>query len=218
MPPRELPDVLTRATPAEVGRALVRAWRAIEGREPDTKSIVVLLAQGALETGRWRSMHCWNLGNVKSVAGDGRSWTFFRCNEILNGKEVWFDPPHPACRFRAFETLDEGAVDYLALLRRRYVSAWPAVLVGDPVAFVRAIKRAGYFTAAEEPYVRSVASLFAEFSTIDLSAPQEPTITDEDRARIEALITRTLLDAGRDAVDEARRDTEPAPPPSGNAC
>ena len=212
--PRELPDTLTHATPAEVGRALVRAWRALEGRDPDRRSIVVLLAQGALETGRWKSMHCWNLGNVKSVDGDGRSWTFFRCNEVLGGRVVWFDPPHPACRFRAFDTLDEGALDYLALLRRRYVSAWPAVLVGDPVAFVRALKRARYFTADEEPYVRAVASLFAEFSTLDLAPAPESALTDDDRARTEALITLTLLDAGREAVDEARRDTEPAPPPT----
>lgn len=165
----ELPDVLTHATPIEVARALRRAWMLLFGAEPSRESVCVLLAQGALETGRWRSMHCWNLGNIKSVPGDGRSWTFFRCNEIIGGKEVWFDPPHPASRFRAYDSLDEGAHDYLQLLRKRFAVAWPAVLAGDPDGFVRKLKAAGYFTAAVEPYARSVVSLFREFLKLDLS-------------------------------------------------
>ena len=56
---------------------------------------------------------------------------------------MWFHLPHPACRFRVFSSLTLGAVDYLTLLRKRFHLAWPAVLSGDPVGFVHALKSQG---------------------------------------------------------------------------
>jgi flagellum-specific peptidoglycan hydrolase FlgJ len=168
------------------------------------------MAQSALETGRWKHCHCWNLGNVKSSFGDGRDFTFFRCNEVLSGKTVWFDPPHPYTRFRAFRTLAEGAVDHLAFLRglTRYKIAWQWVMAGDPHAFVQALKAAGYFTADEAPYERSVASLFNEFSHLPFDVEPRPgtvpppAIDDETRERVLGLVAMCRLDL-------SLRDTEP---------
>lgn len=125
----------------------------------------------------------------KPDGSDGRSWAFFACNEILpvgmarnyvaragqrrdgNGPSavitratataatVWFYPPHPGCCFRAYATLDEGAADYLGLLRKRFASAWPAVVAGDPAAFGRALKAAHYYTADEAEYTRGLVSI-----------------------------------------------------------
>jgi len=194
--PVELPARRTPATAQEVFSALGRAWRGRFGEEAKRESLLVLLAQWALETGRGKSMWNYNLGNVKGKpgGGDGRSWTFFACNEILSvaaanamvakaglretgtGEKdavitstkdgmatVWFYPNHPACCFRAFRTLDEGAVDYLELLHRRFASAWPAVLAGDPVQFARLLKAARYYTADENHYARGLSSIYAEY-------------------------------------------------------
>lgn len=83
--PRFIPAAKTPATSQEVYDALRRVWVAQLGAEPKRHSLLVLLAQWALETGRGRSMWNWNLGNQKGRPGgkDGRSWTFFACNEIL---------------------------------------------------------------------------------------------------------------------------------------
>jgi len=159
----KLDDELTPVSPSDVAAALTTAWSALFGADAHRTSILVLLSQWALETGRGASMHCYNLGNVKSdqKAGD---WCFFRCDEVLNGKVVWFEPDDPACCFRAFKTLADGATDYLTTLRRRFDVAWPAVVAGDPATFVHLLKQAKYFTADETQYTNTVVALFNEFS------------------------------------------------------
>ncbi|HVJ15040.1 MAG TPA: hypothetical protein VM686_06350, partial [Polyangiaceae bacterium] len=156
-------DQLTPVTPAQVLQALGVAWQEQFGSTPHRTSLLVLVSQWALETGRGRAMHCFNLGNVKSNGKTG-DWCFFRCNEVLEGKVVWFEPDHEACRFRAFATLQDGALDYLKTLHQRFQSAWPAVVAGDPAAFSHALKVARYYTADEAQYTKSVVSLFNEFS------------------------------------------------------
>ena len=76
---------------------------------------------------------------------------------------VWFYPDHPACCFRAYRTIDEGAADYLGLLHKRFSKAWPAVIAGDPSQFSHLLKASRYYTADEQQYTRSVVSLFEEF-------------------------------------------------------
>jgi hypothetical protein len=87
---------------------------------------------------------------------------------------IWFYPDHPGCRFRAFCVKDaQGNIDekassmlgmesYLTMLYKRFGSAWPAVLAGDPRRFVQELKAQGYFTAPEKPYEDSVAAIFEQ--------------------------------------------------------
>src|SRR4051794_28728260 len=166
-----LDDQLTSVSPGAVLSALQVAWRTQFGTQPLRASLLVLLAQWALETGRGRSMHCFNLGNVKSNRTSG-DWCFFRCDEILNGKVKWFEPDDPACCFRAFPDLNSGAADYLRTLNARFQGAWPAVVAGDPAAFAHLLKQQRYYTADEAQYTHSVVSLFNEFSrTLQPAAP-----------------------------------------------
>jgi hypothetical protein len=69
-----------------------------------------------------------------------------------------FRPPHPTCRFRAFESLDAGVDFHFALLQGKFRSAWPALEAGDAHAFVAALRRGGYFTGPLDVYQRGVAS------------------------------------------------------------
>jgi hypothetical protein len=92
-----------------------------------------------------------------------------------NLADVMFYPDHPACRFRAYVVLNSdntineqasltyGMSAYLMLLQTRFAKAWPAVLAGDPRAFVQALKAEDYFTAPEKPYEDSVSEIFQEF-------------------------------------------------------
>jgi hypothetical protein len=166
-------DQKTPVTEAEVYAALARAWQKSFASSAARSSLLVLLSQWALETGRGHSMHCYNLGNVKSRQQSG-DWCFFRCNEIIGGKVVWFDPDDPACCFRAFATLDDGALDYLTTLEQRFTPAWPAVLAGDPASFSHLLKLARYYTANELQYTKTLVSLFNEFSRTIATAPVGP--------------------------------------------
>lgn len=204
MSEQQRPDVLTKVTVPEMFAALRSAWRDAFREGPKRESLLVLLSQWALETGRGKSMHCFNLGNVKHVPGDGRDFTYFRCNEILNGKEVWFDPPNPASCFRAYASLDEGAADYLALLHRRFASAWPAVVAGAPGDFARALYDARYYTADPRLYTRTLVSLFDEFSR---TIPPDPDPAAGLAEQASSAIQIASLTLPREPEDE------PEPPP-----
>jgi len=62
-------------------------------------------------------------------------------------------------RFRAYDSAEAGATDYLSLLQRRYPDALQAAERGDPVGFVQALKAHGYFSGDEASYAKSVAGL-----------------------------------------------------------
>src|SRR6185436_11456761 len=202
-----IPDRITPCTPLEVARVFRSALEAVTGKMTTNAHIAVLVAQSALETGRWKSIHCWNFGNVKASQTYEWLYTQYRCNEVINGKVQWFDPPHPQCNFRAFTDIEAGALDHIRLLSqsKRYVGAWHAAEQGNPAAFVHALKQAGYFTADEAPYLHAVTSLFREYLRL-LADPERdtepPRDLDEEALHFEALAAM----AKSDPVDDVREE------------
>jgi hypothetical protein len=198
----------TPVTPLDVARALRAGWLKLFDVIPVDQCVAVLMAQSALETGRWKSCYCYNLGNIKG----GGKWTGdtcqFRLNEVIKGKVVWFDPPHPQTTMRAYPSLADAAADYLWLLRRRFASAWEPILRGDPIAFSQALKAQNYYTAPEPPYTKAVKSLFLEYmrllNTHESDAP--PPDTERDPGQDSGLEALALSIAARDAADDARDD------------
>lgn len=173
-----VPDLLTPCAPASLYVALQDVWPTVCGADLRTRNaILVLLSHWALETGWGHFCHRWNIGNYKHTTDDGHEWTMFRCSEIVGGKEVWYDPPHPATRFLAYDTIDEGAIDYLRHLRGRFAKAWPSVLAGDPAAFCHELKLEAYYTAAEGPYTAGVVGCFARLN-VEIPADDIPTSPD----------------------------------------
>ena len=204
-------ELEARKTPVdrkEMFQALAVGWSSLFKETPKKESVLLLLAHWALETGWGRSMWCYNLGNVKA----GRSWKgrycYFKCNEVLSheaagryargdpdrtkitrirsdGKSIiWFYPKHACCKFRAFDTLEEGAVDHLTLLKnhKNFSKAWGAVVAGDPELFCIKLRRAGYFTADLDRYTRAVTRCFymCKQSLVDVEVPsmEVPSVVD----------------------------------------
>ena len=66
-------------------------------------------------------------------------------------------------RFRAYESADHGAYDYVKMLARRYPAAFAAARRGDPQTFILRLDQGGFFTERPSHYVRSVISLAREF-------------------------------------------------------
>jgi hypothetical protein len=217
--PKEFPDKLTPVGKPELIEALWYAWLVYFGSAPPKRECLwVIAAQWALETGWGKSMHNYNLGNVKSSDGDGYDWCYYECNEAIpkamaeryqsrdpahakitayrndGNCWIWFYPPHTGCRFRAFETLNEGAVDQIKILANRFSRSWPAVLTGDPVRFVHELKMTGYFTADEIPYRNGVLSIFNTISKMPIDYDSLPIFTDAEKQRIDNLVAMTILD------------------------
>lgn len=240
--PDRLPDALTPVDKGVVLTALARAWHDLTLETPKRESICCLAAQWALETGWGHSMHCFNFGNVKSAEGDGRDFTYFACNEIMPLRQaqgyasrspntakitkvrsdgtavIWFYPDHAACRFRAFKTMREGAADYLGLLRRRFVRAWPQAAAGDPAAFADALHAQGYFTADLDDhteadghvvwgYRRSLVSIYKGLVVTPFEMPAdspEPAtddLTPDEKTRLLSLVSVTADELVREILD-----------------
>ena len=86
---------LTQVTPAVALRALLDAGAPNPG-------VLMLLGQSAVETAHWRSMWGWNFGNITAV-----------------GSQDYQILPHNVLHFRAYDTIAEGATDYVTFLRKR---------------------------------------------------------------------------------------------------
>ncbi len=209
---REIPDTKTPATKEQIVEALWRAWLAYFGSPPRKESVWVMGAQWALESGWGKSCHCWNLGNVKSREGDGYDYCYFACNEILPTKQahnmaaaapetakvtsdradgksiIWFYPKHPGCRFRAFDTLLDGATDHVSLLFRRFHLSWEGVEQGDPALFAHLLKQQGYYTADESSYVKAITGTFKVFQGLQVDYDALPILTEQEKDRLSNLV------------------------------
>lgn len=185
----------TPVTYPEVVEGLRNAWGRVFGGKPKPESLYVLAAQWALETARGKSMYNFNCAGIK--AGSEQLHTYYPTTEVVTraaaerfmknqtpnarvevAKDegdltvtLRFFPDNEICRFRAYETLNDGCFDYLLLLQRRFALSWDPVVAGDPAEFSRALKRQGYYTADEPKYTALMVSLFKEAQK---AAPVEP--------------------------------------------
>jgi hypothetical protein len=160
---------LTPLTRKDAAAALAEAYTRVTGGAPSSRVVALLLAHTAFETGRWQKLHNFNFGNVKAAP----SFSFitqFRCSEVENGVEQFFDPPDPHCNFRAYSNAADGAVDYIKVLQSR-PHWWAGLQTEDPAAFVDALATAPkYFTGDPAAYKRAIASLFDEFRPLARAA------------------------------------------------
>ena len=157
-----VPNRLTPLDATEAGRVLFAAYTVMTGKSPSDAVGALLLAQSALETGNWQKIHNYNFGNIKARA-DYPQIVQFRCSEVLNGVEQFFDPPDPHCNFRAYSNATDGAVDYMKVLHS-HPHWWQGLHTGDPSAYVDALATAPkYFTANAATYKRTLTALFNQF-------------------------------------------------------
>jgi len=168
--------VVNRLTPLslrDATQALVEAYTRVTGGAPTARVLALLLAQTAFETGRWQKIHNFNFGNAKADL----SYPLiaqFRCSEVENGIEQFFDPPDPHCNFRAYTNPADGAVDYIKVLQH-WPHWWNGLQSEDPNAFVDALATAPkYFTGNPVIYKHAVASLFDEFRPLAVAAVRRP--------------------------------------------
>ncbi|MBV9946024.1 MAG: glucosaminidase domain-containing protein [Myxococcales bacterium] len=164
-------DVEARRTPASMGDIRVALARAIEsstGKKPDSRTVDVLAAQVSLETAHGGAMFNYNFGGIKGASPRGESANYLT-REVVDGRDV-----HLQQGFRAYESLDEGARDYIAVLRNRFPQAYTQATAGNVDGFAHALKQSHYFTAPEAEYA---AGLRAAAGSVGAgAAPKSPGI------------------------------------------
>jgi hypothetical protein len=166
----------TPLTGSQAADALQAAWQGAMGRAPSQNTLSILVGQWAHETGRGSAMLNYNFGGIKGTGPSGAS-TVYTTHEGAGASAIQLRD-----RFRAYDSPEQGASDYLSLLQRRYPDALQAAERGDPVGFVQALKARGYFSGDEAAYAKSVAGLaqralalgFDEIGSSDTAAVGAP--------------------------------------------
>lgn len=185
--------VRTQLSPGEAKTALEGAWKRVFGEAPSEQASAILTAQWAHETARGGSMYNFNFGGIKGTGPSGFS-------VVQRTREGYGDTERTIRdRFRAYTSAEEGAVDYVQLLNKRYPQALQAAREGDPEGFVRALKARGYFTGEESAYVRSVSNLAREMLGTELEPVRR---IDSDRL-LAAVSPNAPAGAGPSAVHDA---------------
>jgi hypothetical protein len=154
--PALVPPVRTRLDGTQAADALRAAWTNVTGEAPSEKTLAVLTAQWAHETGNGGSMYNYNFGGIKGMGPTGIA-VAQRTREGFGMSEHTITD-----RFRAYRTAEEGATDYVKLITQRFPEAAQSAQRGDPTGFVAGLKQRGYFTGDPVAYARSVASLTAQ--------------------------------------------------------
>lgn len=156
MTARQQSPVRTVISPEQVYFALRDAWQRQLGEQPERASLLTLLSQWSLETANGARCMNYNLGGIKHVPGDDHDWTEYLTTEFFGGNSRRMMQP-----FRSYPTLEDGAADYLDLLRKRFAAAWPAVVLGHVTDFAHLLKLQGYYTAPEDQYAAGLQRCYA---------------------------------------------------------
>lgn len=154
---------ITKVTPDEAAKAISTGYAKVTGKKPSAAILALLLGQWALETGNGSAIHNYNFGNTKRSSADAY-YQFFRCNEIINGQTVWFDPPAPECAFSAYLTPEAGAEAWIRILKKR-ANWWNGLLTGDVVKFNTGLSTAPkYYTANPALYLSTLKNRVAAYT------------------------------------------------------
>ncbi|MGC4066906.1 MAG: hypothetical protein QM784_20175 [Polyangiaceae bacterium] len=153
----------TPMTAASVRLCLALAHHVVTGRVPSERSLSLLLAQWALETGRGERMYGYNFGGLKANVGG----VDFPTRESHGRAERQL-----VQRFRVYSTAMDGAVDFVQTLATQFPLAFVVLESGFATNYVDALMEDGYFTGDPERYRRAIDSLAKEYRrTFDDEAP-----------------------------------------------
>ncbi|HTQ06249.1 MAG TPA: glucosaminidase domain-containing protein [Polyangiaceae bacterium] len=154
--------VRTPLTTDQASSLIGNALERVTGEKPKPETVAILTAQWAHETGHGASMFNYNFAGIKGAGPTGLSVSQ-RTREGYGSSERTITD-----NFRAYQTAEEGARDYVSLLKSRFPGAFEAAKSGDPTATVHALKQEGYFTGDEVAYTRSVTQLAQQIGPASL--------------------------------------------------
>lgn len=155
--PGLVPVVRTKLDAAQAQEALRAAWEKVTGEAPSDKTLALITAQWAHETGNGASMYNYNFAGIKGAGPSGLSVAQHTREGYGASERRIVD------NFRAYRSAEEGATDYVQLLSKRFPEAVEGARQGDPGAFVRGLKSRGYFTGHEGAYLNSVSSIASRY-------------------------------------------------------
>lgn len=181
----------------QIRTALGRAFESTTGRRPSETTLDVLSAQVSLETAHGDAMFNFNFGGIKGASPAGETANYMT-REVIGGGEVRLQQG-----FRAYRSIDEGARDYVGVLRARFPHAFTRAVAGDLDGFAHALKESHYYTAAEGEYAAGLRAAAGLSKGSDTPAPLRA---------VPDLVTSAELSRVLDAIaSTAARIADPTP-------
>jgi len=168
--------VKTDISASQMAQAISGAWRKLFGEAPSKEQVAMVLAQNSLETGHRKSMWNYNVGNITT---DGKGlYDYF--DDLTTSEQInpgkW---KKMNLKYRAYKSLQDGVEDYLKFISgKKYSNAWRHILNPDPVKFSKALKSAGYYTANEEPYTKTLTKLYSQYSKSNMDGIKNNILTN----------------------------------------
>lgn len=184
----------TSVSRADLRAAIGRAHQRLTGHAPSAELLDVLTAHASLETASGAKMYNFNFGGIKGASPAGET-ARLRTREVIDGRELEIRDG-----FRSYRSLDEGALDYVRLMRDRFGGAVSRAEVGDLSGFSRALKQARYYTANETEYTGALHRLAG---SADLRAAGPPFAMAAQPMASSALVFPDAFELGRvlDAIN-----------------
>jgi hypothetical protein len=205
----------------------------LRGSASESCCIEIISAQWGIETGWGKSCHCYNFGNARPGSNWAGDVVLFRCNELLpksvaeryaksdsqhysiadpkrsDGRVwLWCDPPSDGSQFRAFQTVDAGATDHIALLAKNFAPALTAAKLGKAELYAHALKICGYYTADESAYAAGLTGCLRAFQGLPINWDELPILTNAGLEEINSWIavgTQLMVENVLDWAAEERR-------------
>lgn len=162
----------TEITTSQLAAAITDVWRNLFASTPSQEQVSMILAQNALETGHRKSMWNYNVGNI-TTNGKG-PYDYF--DDLTTDEQIkpgtW---KKMNLKYRAYPSLKDGVQDYLKFISgKKYSNAWKFILNPDPIAFSKALKSSGYYTANEAAYTKTLSKLYEQYSKSHLDKVPAP--------------------------------------------
>ena len=133
-------------------------------------------------------MYNFNFGGIKGAGPHGEV-ARCRTKEVVNGHEIEIRDG-----FRAYRSIDEGAVDYVKTMRAQFGSALARAEAGDVDGFAHALKEKRYYTADEGAYASALRRLSGGDASHAETSASKPKLVALDALPDTAQIER-LMDA-----------------------
>ena len=148
--------------------ALISGYTEHYGVAPNQETTNMLLAQWALETGHGKSMPKNNFGGLTGAAPTGGTANL----ATVEGHGA--TARNTTRNFRTYDTPEQGAADFVGVLKRRHQPAMDAAAAGDTRGFAAALKKSGYYSGDPEAYRKAVDSLYRHSPTDTLASTAQP--------------------------------------------
>jgi len=148
-PKRMVTMTTTKLSMKQAVNVLATAWQNVFGEQND-EAVALLASQWSVETGTGSKMYNYNFAGIKGYSYLGTAFSSKTKEGYDKTEKVITD------KFRAYETVEQGAEDYVRFLASKYKDAVNAAAEHNANEFVHQLKAHHYFTGSEKVYTKLV--------------------------------------------------------------